>query len=86
MGDEKCLDMSRNNQWVDGNKVLENLTNSRKRFHFKLAPDVIEDMKKIRDADKVLLCRKAMIGCGMALNLNWLREFQQVFPHLQEII
>lgn len=39
-----------------------------------------------RDKNGDLYVKKAMIGCGLALNLNGQWEVQQLFPHFQEIV
>ena len=47
---------------------------------------VLRQVENERDEDGVSLVRKAMIGSGMALNLNGEWEVCQLFPHLQAIV
>lgn len=71
---------------MDWQKGFVKLINPAKHFHWKLAGEVIREMKKTRDADGVLLFRKAMMRCAAALNINVLWKLQKLFPHLQEIV
>lgn len=62
------------------------MTNAGKKYYLKLAAEVFRKVKKERDKDGVFYTRRAMIGFGMALNLNRRSEIQQLFPLLQEIV
>lgn len=62
------------------------LPNPGKSFFFKLADDTIRDVNLARDADGIIYVRKAMIRCGMSLNLNGRWDVEQLFPRLQEIV
>lgn len=84
--DEKRLEMIKKNEWVDWKAGSGKLANPGKRFYLKLAADVIKEVDNERDKNGVSFTRKAMIGCGMALNLNGVWEVRQLFPHLQEIV
>lgn len=39
-----------------------------------------------RDGEGSKYSLKAIIRCGLALNVNGLREVRQLFPHFQEIV
>lgn len=84
--DEKRLDMIKKNEWVDWKTGSGKLPNPGKTFYLKLAADVMREVGNARDKEGVSLTRKAMIGCGMALNFNGLWEVRQLFPHLQSIV
>lgn len=84
--DEKRMDMIKKKQWVDWRSGSGKLTNPGKVFYLKLAADVVREVDNQRDSDGVSLSRKAMMGCGMALNLNGRWEVRQLFPHLQSIV
>lgn len=86
MWDQKKLDMITKNEWVDWKKGSGKLTNPGKKFYVKLAAAVVREVENEKDKDGVSYVRKAMMGCGMALNLNGQWEVQQLFPHLQEIV
>jgi len=75
--------MIERNEWVDWRDGSEKLANPGKTFYLKLAAAVVREVNEERDKDGVSFCRKAMMGCGMALNLNGQWEKQQLFPHLQ---
>lgn len=47
---------------------------------------MVLEVSNARENDRVLYVKKAMIGCGLALNLNGQCDVQQVLPHLQEIV
>ena len=80
------MDMISKGNWVDWKKGSGKLTNPGKRFFLKLAAAVLRQVENERDEDGVSLVRKAMIGSGMALNLNGQWEVRQLFPHLQAIV
>jgi hypothetical protein len=62
------------------------LTNPGKRFFFQLAADSIEDVNKEVDCNNMSYARKAMICCGMALNVDGSWSVNQLFPQLQDIV
>lgn len=84
--EEKKLQMIRDGKWVDWKNGSGKLTNPGKTFYLKLAAAVLREVERDRDAGNVSYVRKAMIGSGMALNLNGQWEVRQLFPHLQEIV
>eukprot|EP00171_Calliarthron_tuberculosum_P010691 IDg10691t1 len=51
-----------------------------------MAAEVVRDVSNRRDNDSVLFVRKAMIRCGLGLNLNGPWEEKQLSSELQEII
>ena len=46
----------------------------------------MQDVNSERDAHGVLYARKAMIHCGLLLDVDGIWRIEQLFPHLQEII
>ena len=63
-----------------------NLPNPGKSFVLQLAAESVRDVNNQTDADGISYARKAMIRCGLALNINGIWETKQLFPHLQNII
>jgi len=59
---------------------------SREVFFLKFAAAVVRDVNGMRDSDGLTYARKAMIRCGMALDLNGQWRVSQLFPHFQNII
>jgi DDE superfamily endonuclease len=79
----KKLDMIKNNQVsLQSGKLL----NPGKHFFLNLAAESVREVNKMRDKNGLMYARKAMIRCGLSLNLNGIWEISQLFPHLQEII
>lgn len=83
--DAKLMKMVKENMWTDAS-CSGRLKNPGKRFFLKLAADVNRCVAQQRDSEGVLFTRKAMIRCGMALNLNGIWEERQLSPELQNII
>lgn len=83
--DKKEMEMISNNMWSDPSRSGR-LVNPGKRYFLQLAADVARSVFQQRDSDGVLFTRKAMIRCGMALNLNGVWEERQLSPELQNII
>ena len=83
--DEKRMNMVTQDEWKSWKEGSGKLENPGKRFFLQLAADSVRDVSKQRDSVGVFYTRKAMIRCGMALNLNGQWEVKQIFPHLQEI-
>lgn len=48
--------------------------------------DLIHDVTKERDENRLPYAKKTMIRCGLAMQVNGLREIRQRLPHLQTII
>lgn len=69
--------------WVEGSG---NLPNPGKHFFLKLAADAVRDVNRQRDENRLTYVRKAMILCGLALNVNGVWEETQLSPELQAII
>lgn len=84
--DKKRFEMVTEGQWTDFKRGSGKLPNPGKRFYLELAASVTRMVNKDRDRDNVLYTRKAMIRCGMALNINGVWEETQLFPHLQNIV
>ena len=62
------------------------IPNPGKSFFLKLAVASVRDFKNLRDSEGLGYARKAMIRCGMSLNVNGLWEESQLFPKLHNII
>lgn len=84
--DQKRLSMVSEEAWTDWKNGSGKLPNPGKKFFLELAAQAVRDVASQRDSDGVLYVRKAMIRCGMALNLNGQWEVKQLFPHLQTIV
>lgn len=84
--DKMELEMIEKKNWVYWKDGSGELAKSGKRFYLMLAASVVREVSNSGDCDKVLYCRKAMIGCGIALNLNGRWKKQQLFPHLPTIV
>ena len=63
-----------------------NIINPGKRFFLKLAANCVRDVNRQRTSEGITYARKAMIRCGMSLNLNGNWEEDQVSNELQEIV
>lgn len=79
--DNYKLSLIQANAWTEGGK----LSNPGKSF-LKMAADVIRDVNNLRDKDGITYARKAMILCGLSLNVNGHWEEGQLKPELQNII
>jgi hypothetical protein len=62
------------------------LKNPGKEYFLHLAADVMRDMNSERDAYGFSCARKAMIRCGLSLDVDRIWRVEQLFLHLQEII
>ena len=86
----KKTELIRQNAWQNAPRADEQwsgkLTNPRKRFFLQLAANSVEDVNREVDYDNISYARKAMIWCGLALELNGSWNVRQLFPHLQDII
>lgn len=72
-----------NGNWKDGSGFIHN---PGKLFFLKLAADSVRDVNLQTDEKGVNYARKAMIQCGMALNLDGRWSESQLTQELQEII
>ena len=52
----------------------------------QLAVDSVEDVNSQVCTNGISFARKAMIQCGLALDIDGTWRINQLFPHLQEII
>lgn len=77
------MEATSNGAWKEGSGKLPN---PGKNFFLKMAAGTTRDVNAPRDADGISYGRKAMIRCGMSLNLNGRWEVQQLFQKLQEIV
>eukprot|EP00474_Spongospora_subterranea_P005517 CRZ05975.1 hypothetical protein [Spongospora subterranea] len=77
------IDMIKRQLWAEGSGKLQN---PGKRFFLKLAAESVRKVNHMRDRQGLTYARKAMIRCGLSLNINGLWEESQLFPVLQEII
>jgi hypothetical protein len=84
------MEMIREQQWSNGVRWdggwSGKLQNPGKRFFLQLAADSVRDVNLQRDANGITYARKAMIRCGMALNVTGQWHIQQLTPQLQAII
>lgn len=80
--DSYKLGLIQANAWEKNGK----LPNPGKAFFLRLAADSVRDVNKLRNTDGITYARKAMIICGMALNINGKWEEGQLKPELQNII
>jgi hypothetical protein len=62
------------------------LTNPSKRFFLQLATASVENINKEVNCNNMSYARKAMIHCGMALDVDGSWSVNQLFPHLQDIV
>ena len=62
------------------------IINPGKRFFLKLAVNCVRDVNRQRTSEGITYARKAMIRCGMSLNLNGKWEEDQLSNELQEIV
>jgi hypothetical protein len=86
----KKIQLIQTNAWqntarVDG-QWFSKLINPGKRFFLQLVADSIEDVNKEVDCNNMSYARKAMICCGMALDVDGSWSVNQLFSHLQDIV
>ena len=62
------------------------LNNPGKNIFSGLAAKAVQKVNHMKDKDGVPYARKATIRCGLSKNFNDVREEQQLFPHLQDVI
>jgi hypothetical protein len=88
--DLKKMEMIRKNKWSNGVRRdgawSGKLQNPGKRFFLQLAADSVRDVNMQRDANGLTFSRKAMIRCGLALNVTGQWHIQQLSPQLQAVI
>lgn len=86
----KKTELIRNNAWQNNTRGdghwSGKLTNPGKHFFLQLAANAVEDVNRMVDSDNISYARKAMIRCGLALDLDGTWSVEQLFPHLREII
>ncbi|CAM6124006.1 unnamed protein product [Calypogeia fissa] len=62
------------------------IRNPGKHFFLKIAADSMRTVNSFRDKNGISYARKAMIRCGLALNLNGRWDIDQLSPELQNVI
>ncbi|KAL3695584.1 hypothetical protein R1sor_009660 [Riccia sorocarpa] len=84
----KKMELIKNSEWQgDGTRGTSGaLKNPGKRYFLQLAADSVADVNSQRDANGISYARKAMIRCGLSLNINGRWEECQLQPELQNII
>lgn len=68
--ENKTIQMVTAAQWTDWKKGSGKLENPGKLFFLSLALQSIHEVASIKDSDDMLNTRKAMIRCGVALNVT----------------
>jgi hypothetical protein len=87
---EKKLELIEGSEWQD--KMRKDgawsgkLRNPGKEYFLKLASESVQELNAKRDKNDLTFARKAMIRCGMSLDVNGTWHVGQLLPHLQEII
>ena len=88
--DKEKVDLIEGDQWKNNIRVdgswSGKLKNPGKSFFLKLAADSVRDVNRQTDVNGMNFARKAMIRCGLSLNVSGEWEEKQLFPHLQNII
>ena len=83
--DEKKATLLTSPEWVEG-RGSGKLPNPGKRFFLKLAATVVRDVNKMRDDNGISYARKAMLRCGLSLDISGEWRVEQLFLQLQDII
>lgn len=84
--DHKRMGMVESQSWTNWKNESSKLSNAGQRFYLELASKVLKDVDSQKDSDGFLYTQKAMIRCGLALNLNRRWVVKQLFPHPKEIV
>lgn len=84
--EQKKTEMILEECWKDGDDASGKLLNPGKKFFLKLASESVRHVNNQRGDDGLTYARKAMIRCGLCLDLNGIWQVSQLYPHLQEII
>lgn len=86
----KKLELIRNNDWQDRVRAdgswSGKLPHPGKHFFLKLAAESVRAVNQQRDSNGLTYARKAMIRCGLALDVDGNWNETQLFPNLQGII
>ena len=72
--------------WRSGPRSSGKLSNPGKIFFLKLAAESVRAVNLMKDKNGVSYARKAMIRCGLGLDLNGKWKESQLFPEMQMII
>jgi hypothetical protein len=62
------------------------LKNPGKRFFLELARDSVREANQCIDSNGLNFARKAMIRCGLSLDVDGKGKKEQLFAHLQNLI
>lgn len=80
------LRMLEQGMWKSGPRSSGKLQNPGKRFFLQLAADSVRAVNEMKDKNGLSYARKAMIRCGLALDLVGSWQESQLFPELRTII
>nr|KAE8934151.1 hypothetical protein PF009_g15863 [Phytophthora fragariae] len=90
MWNEKKIELIYNNEWQNkprGNGTGSGkLKNPGKSFFLEMAAKAVRRANAYRDRSNLNYARKAMIRCGLSLDVDGVWRVEQLYPHLQEII
>lgn len=88
--ESKKMKMIREQEWSNGVRRdggwSDNLLNTGKRFFLQLAADSVRDVNMLHDANGLTYAQKAMIHCGLALDVRGEWHIKKLTPELQAII
>ena len=62
------------------------LLHSARKWYVRLALEFVQKINEKQDENGLSFPRKAMIRCGLSLDIDGIWRRQQLFPHLQDII
>jgi DDE superfamily endonuclease len=77
------LDAIKKGMWQDVSGAIKN---PGKRFFLKLAATAVQEVNSCRDSQGLTYARKAMIRCGLSLDVTGQWHIEQLNPDLQNII
>ena len=77
------LDAIKKGMWQDKSGATKN---PGKRFFLKLAANAVQEVNSCRDSQGLTYVRKAMIRCGLSLDVTGQWHIEQLNPDLQNII
>ncbi|RHY89932.1 hypothetical protein DYB35_004602 [Aphanomyces astaci] len=88
--DIKKLELIQSNEWSNNVRVdggwSGKLKNSGKTYFLQLAADCVRAVNSMRDNAGLTYARKAMIRCGLSLDVTGFWHVKQLTPELQAII
>lgn len=87
---EKKIELIEGGEWQNTQRKDSSwsgkLKNPGKKFFMSLATECVREVNAHRDKNGVNYARKAMIRCGLSLEIDGSWSPKQLFPHLQDII